>query len=427
MSTASIPIVRPDDTNSIPAVHLHPGDRLSSRQRLVYVLVLGALTALGPFTVDLYLPAFPVLQEQFGVGAAAVQLTLTGTMVGFGFGQLIVGPWSDKVGRRLPLILSTLLHIAASIGAALAPDIAWLAAFRLLQGFGAAAGGVVAMAMVRDLFGGKPLVRMLSRLALVNGLAPVLAPVIGSQLLQVMDWRGVFWVLAGYGVVVVLCVAFLIVETLPRERRHAAGHSTMRDRYRALFRDRVYLGAALVGGMVFTGLFGYLSTSSFLFQEVYGFSAQQYGILFGVNSVGIIVGVQTSSRLMRGRVQPQWILAITTVVLLGASIAIAVLDRTGAGLWGTIVPLFVFITACGFSFPAVQILALASHGNEAGTAASLLGALNFGLAGLISPLIGLMGVGSAGPMAVVMMAAAAIAILGLWVLVRPRSVPPLGD
>ncbi|MFE6964035.1 multidrug effflux MFS transporter [Agromyces sp. NPDC057679] len=426
-ATSPIPIIRPDDTRSTPVVSVHAGDRLTSRQRLVYVLVLGALTALGPFTVDLYLPAFPVLQEELGVSAAAVQITLTGTMIGFGFGQLIVGPWSDKVGRRLPLMLATALHIAASIGAAFAPDIVWLAVFRLLQGFGAAAGGVVAMAMVRDLFGGKPLVKMLSRLALVNGLAPVLAPVIGSQLLQVMDWRGIFWVLAAYGVVVVLCVAFLIVETLPPSRRHVSGHSTMRDRYRSLFSDRVYLGAALVGGMVFTGLFGYLSTSSFLFQEVYEFTAQQYGLLFGVNSVGIIIGVQTSSRLMRGRVAPQWILAVTTVVLLGSAIAIAVLDVTGAGLWGTIVPLFLFITACGFSFPAVQILALASHGSEAGTAASLLGALNFGLAGLISPLIGLMGVGSALPMAIVMSAAAAIAIIGLWVLVRPKTVPPLTD
>ena len=322
-STASIPIIRPDDYSSVA----HPGDLLSRRQRLVYVLVLGALTALGPFTVDLYLPAFPVLQDELGVSAAAVQLTLTGTMVGFGFGQLIVGPWSDKVGRRLPLILATALHIAASVAAALAPDIVWLSAFRLLQGFGAAAGGVVAMAMVRDLFGGKPLVRMLSRLALVNGLAPVLAPVIGSQLLGVMDWRGVFVVLAIYGAAVLVAVAFFIVETLPESRRHVAGHSTLRDRYAALFRDRVYLGAAIIGGMTFTGLFGYLSTSSFLFQEIYAFTAQQYGLLFAVNSVGIIIGVQTSSRLMRGPVQPQWILAITTVVHLAMAVAIMVLDN----------------------------------------------------------------------------------------------------
>jgi DHA1 family bicyclomycin/chloramphenicol resistance-like MFS transporter len=425
MSTASIPIVRPDDLR--PSAARHPGDHLSRRQRLVYVLVLGALTALGPFTIDLYLPAFPALEAELDVNAAAIQITLTGTMIGFGLGQLVVGPWSDKVGRRLPLILSTIVHIAASVAAALAPDIAWLTAFRLLQGFGAAAGGVVAMAMVRDLFGGKPLVRMLSRLALVVGLAPVVAPVVGSQLMQVMDWRGLFWVLGAYGLAVLLAVAFLIVETLPESRRHVAGHSSMRERYRALFRDRVYLGAALVGGMTFTGLFAYLSTSSFLFQQVYDFTPQEYGILFAVNSVGVVIGVQVSSRLIRGPVPPQYIIAGTTLVHLAMAIAIVVLDSSGAGFWGTAIPLWIYIAACGFTFPAVQVLALANHGAEAGTAASLLGALNFGLAGALSPLAGLFGVGTAVPMAVLMGAAAVVAVASVWLLVRPSTVPALSD
>jgi DHA1 family bicyclomycin/chloramphenicol resistance-like MFS transporter len=198
---------------------VHPGDSLSGRQRLVYVLVLGALTALGPFTVDLYLPAFPALEQDLDVSTALIQLTLTATAVGFGLGQLVVGPWSDRVGRRLPLILATAVHVAASIAVALAPDIVWLGVFRVIQGFGAAAGSVVAMAMVRDLFGGLPLVRMLSRLALVNGLAPILAPVIGSQLLLIMDWRGIFYVLAGYGALVMVATALFIVETLPPARR----------------------------------------------------------------------------------------------------------------------------------------------------------------------------------------------------------------
>jgi len=416
VSTATAPI----------SVVRHPGDALTRPQRLIYVLVLGALTALGPFTIDLYLPAFPTLESELGVSAAAIQLTLTGTMIGFGFGQLVVGPWSDRVGRRLPLLLATGFHILASVGAALSQDIVWLGVFRVLMGFGAAAGAVVALAMVRDLFGGKPLVRMLSRLALVSGLAPVLAPVIGSQLLLVMSWRGIFWVLAGYGVVVVVAVAFLIVETLPTGERQVSGHSTLAQRYRAVLGDRTFVGVAIIGAMTFTGLFSYLSASPFLFQQVYSFSPQQYGVLFAVNSLGIVAGVQLSSALMhRFNVAPQWIIAVSTLVLLTAATAILVLDRAGAGLWGTLVPLWVFIAACGFTFPSVQVIALNAHGHEAGTAASLLGAANFGVAGLISPIVGLLGVGTAVPMSAVMGVTAVVSIVVLWTLVRPRSLGTL--
>ncbi len=403
---------------------VHPGDSLTRRQRAVYVIVLGALTALGPFTIDLYLPAFPQVEADLGVSTAAIQLTLTATTIGFAFGQLLVGPWSDKVGRRLPLILATSVHVLASLGVALAPDIAWLMAFRVLQGFGAAAGGVVAMATVRDLFGGYPLVRMLSRLSLVNGLAPILAPVIGSQLLLVMPWRGLFVVLAAYGVIIVIAASLLIVETLPPARRVDPGHATIGDRYRVLFADRVFIGVAIIGGMSFSGLFAYLSASPFLFQDVYGLDPQGYGLLFAMNSIGVVAGVQISSRLAK-RIAPQWILSVSTLVLLGSAIAIIVLDLAGAGFWGTVVPLWFFITACGFGFPMVQALALANHGKEAGTAASLLGAMNFGLAGLLSPIVGLFGISSAVPMGAVMAATSVVSIASLWLIVRPRTVPPL--
>jgi DHA1 family bicyclomycin/chloramphenicol resistance-like MFS transporter len=404
---------------------VHPGDSLSRRQRVVYILILGALTALGPFTIDLYLPAFPVLEDELDVSAALIQLTLTGTTVGFAVGQLFMGPWSDKVGRRLPLLIATSVHIAASVGIVLSPDIVWLSAFRVLQGAGAAAGGVVAMAMVRDLFGGKPLVRMLSRLALVNGLAPILAPVIGSQLLRILDWRGLFVFLALYGAVVVTFVALWIVETLPPERRAEAGHSTMRERYRALFTDRAYLGVGLIGGMTFSGLFAYLSSSSFLFQGRFGLDAQQYGALFAVNSIGVVIGVQISSRVMR-RYGPQWILAATTATHVVAAATIVLLAQTDAGLFGILIPLFFYITACGFSFPAVQVLGLANHAREAGTAASLLGALNFGLAGIISPIVGLLGI-SATAMGSVMLGTALVAVFSIWVIVRPWTVASLSN
>ena len=403
---------------------VHPGDSLSRRQRLVYILVLGALTALGPFTVDLYLPAFPALEGDFGVSTAVIQLTLTATAVGFGFGQLLVGPWSDRVGRRLPLVLATTVHVGASLGVALAPDIVSLGLFRVLQGFGAAAGGVVAMAMVRDLFGGLPLVRMLSRLALVNGLAPILAPVIGSQLLVIFDWRGIFYFLAGYGVVVVAATFLFIVETLPPARRIDTGHTTVRERYRAVLTDRTFIGVAIISAMTFSGLFAYLSSSSFLFQQIYGLNPQQFGLLFAANSIGVVLGVQASARLVR-YFGPQWILSVTTAVLLVSSLTIIVLDSLHAGLAGIVIPLWFFLAACGFGFPLVQVLALVNHPHEAGTAASVLGALNFGLAGLTSPIAGLFGIHDAVPMATVMAVTSVLSILALWFIVRPGSVPAL--
>ena len=404
---------------------LHPGDSLSRRQRLVYVIVLGALTALGPFTIDLYLPAVPALQKDLGVSPGIIQLTLTATTLGFGVGQLLVGPWSDRVGRRIPLIVASSVHVLASLGAVLSPDIIWLGFFRVLQGMGAAAGGVVAMALVRDLFGGVPLVRMLSRLALVSGLAPILAPVIGSQLLRFVDWRGIFVFLTAYGVIVVLAAVFLIVETLKPARRADSGHSSARERYAAIFSDRIFVGVSIIGAMTFSGLFAYLSSSSFLFQEVYGLNAQEFGLLFAINSLGVVTGVQVSSRLAR-RVGPQWILACSTAVLLLSSLTIVLLDSLHAGLLGILIPLWFFIAACGFSFPLVQVLGLVNHAGEAATAASVLGAVNFGLAGLISPIVGLFGIHNAVPMGTVMAATAAVSVIALWFVVRPRTVPALG-
>lgn len=383
------------------------------------------LTALGPFTVDMYLPAFPAIQHQFGVDPAAVQLTLTGTMVGFAAGQLIVGPLSDKVGRKVPLIVAALVHIAASIGVAMAPDIIWLGVLRVIQGFGAASSGVVSMAMVRDLFGGRRLVKMLSRLSLVNGLAPVIAPVLGSQLLAIMSWRGIFWVLAGYGILVSIALVVLIAETHPPARRLAL-QKPLRERYRAVLSDRIYVGSLVVTAMNFTALFAYLSSSPFLFQQVYGMNPQQYGILFAINSVGVIVGVQTSAHMMHlGRWSPQWIIATALAgqIVLGA--VIFGLSLAGAGLWGTIIPLWFFIFCCALNFPAIQFLALANHGEEAGTAASLLGAVNFGVAGILSPIIGVLGVGSAEPMAGMMVVAALLGTAALWLIIRPRTVPDL--
>jgi DHA1 family bicyclomycin/chloramphenicol resistance-like MFS transporter len=441
LDTASTPIVPASDSKPGPRpatgairtlgpnpatapIMLHPGDSLTAARRVVYVILLGALTALGPFTIDLYLPAFPVLEADFRTTPAAIQLTLTGTMIGFGLGQLVVGPLSDKVGRRIPLFAVTALHVLASIAAALAPSLELLSVARVLMGAGAAAGGVVAAAIVRDLFGGRRLVVMLSRLALVSGAAPVLAPLVGSALLLVTTWRGIFVVLAIYGAIMLVSAVLLVPETLPRERRAEQATMTIGARYRSVLTDRVFLGVLVIGGMTFSGLFSYLSASSFLFQETYGFGAQQYGILFAVNSLGLVAGVQAASRLA-ARFGPQWVLAWSTAVLLVSGVAIVVTDQLAWGLWGTVVPLFVFMTASGFTFPCVQVLALDRHGKAAGTAQSIIGATNFGVAGIISPVVGWIA-GSSGitatTMAAVMVGCAVVGVLAVWLLVRPRTV-----
>lgn len=408
-------------------IMLHPGDALSNKRRLLYVILLGALTALGPFTIDLYLPAFPLLERDFATSAAMIQLTLTGTMIGFAVGQLVVGPLSDKVGRRVPLIAVTALHVLASIGAAVAPDLLLLGATRVVMGIGAAAGGVVAMAIVRDLFGGKRLVVMLSRLSLVSGVAPVVAPLIGSALLDVMHWRGIFVVLAAYGAVMLISAMLFVPETLPRERRQEKGTTTVWQRYRSVLTDRVFLGMLVIGAMTFSGLFSYLSASPFLFQQTHGLNAQQYGWLFAVNSIGLVIGVQVASRLA-ARFGPQWVLAISTAALVVSGAAIIVTDQLGLGLWGTLIPLFVFMTACGFTFPCTQVLALDRHGKAAGTAASILGATNNGVAAVISPIVGLISAGAgitATTMASVMVGCAIFGVIALWVIVRPRRVEML--
>lgn len=402
---------------------LHPGDSLSRRQKLIYVLVLGLLTALGPFTIDLYLPAFPIIGREMHVSATAVQLTLTATTIGFAAGQLIVGPWSDKFGRRTPLIIATSLHVLASIGAAMSTDITMLGIFRVLQGIGAAGGGVVAMAMIRDLFGGYRLVRMLSYMSLVNGMAPILAPVIGSQLLGIMDWPGIFWFLSGYGLLVLIAAFVFIIETLPPAKRHSDGKKVW-DRYKAVFKDRIFVGTLFVGGLNFAALFTYLSASTFLFQTTYGFTPQQYGFLFAVNSLGVVAGVQVASRVMR-HTGPQWVIAGATIAQVVAAAFMVLGDQLGWGLWGVMIPLWFFIAATGFMFPSVQVMGLARNGSQAGTAASLLGAVTFGFAGLITPVVGLVGVKTATPMAIIMGSCVLLGMAVLWLVIKPRTVPAL--
>ena len=356
----SIAAVRP-----VAPVEVSRGDSFSSSQRLLYIVMLGALAALGPFTIDLYLPAFPAVAADLHASDAAIQLTLTATLVGFALGQLIVGPLADAFGRRKPLIVATSIHVLASIAVVFAPTVELVTVGRVFQGIGAAGSGVVAMAIVRDLFHGQRLIRMLSRLALVWGLAPVLAPVIGSQLLRVVEWRGIFIVLAAYGLVMVVVSSFFMIETLPAERRGAFSGRSIARRYRHLVHDRAFVGAAILGSMAFTALFSYLSSSSFLLQDTFGLSAQQYGMVFGLNSLGLVAATQISARLMR-RFAPKQVATLGVLIMSTGAASLLVAGLADGSLAWVLASLFFVVSPLGIIMPTVQVTALANHAGRGG-------------------------------------------------------------
>jgi DHA1 family bicyclomycin/chloramphenicol resistance-like MFS transporter len=397
---------------------LSPGDRMPARERLRLVLVLGFLIALGPLTIDMYLPSLPTITGDLQATAAAVQLTLTGTLLGLALGQLLIGPVSDAVGRRTPLLFGVSLHIVASVLCVLAPNLAVLGTLRVLQGLGAAAASVVAMAIVRDLFTGLSAAKLLSRLMLVMGAAPILAPTLGGLVLAGTSWRGVFVVLALIGVAMVTVAALALPETLPVERRRNGGVAgTMRD-YRRLLTDRTYVGLILVAGLSMAALFAYVAGSSFVFQEQYGMNEQQFGVVFGAGAVGLIAATQLNVRLLR-RWTPAQILisALAFGALMG--LILLVFAATGfGGLFGLLIPLWLVLASAGLAFPNAPALALSLHGEAAGTAAALLGAVQFGVGALAAPLVGALGTGAV-PMALMIAGGMIAANVVLVTVARP--------
>ena len=381
-------------------------------------LMLGAFVALGPLTIDMYLPALPTIREQLGTTSATVQLTLTGTLVGLALGQLIIGPLSDAMGRRRPLLAGTALHIVASLLILVAPNVAVLGVLRVLQGVGTAATAVVALAIVRDLFDGRAAATMLSRLFLVMGVAPVLAPTIGGEILRFTSWRGVFALLAAYGVVVLALGALGLRETLPAERRHRGGVTDSLRTYRGLLRDRRYVGLIVVAGLTMAALFTYVSGSSFVYQQEFGLDEQQFGLLFGAGAVWLISATQLNPVLLRWW-EPAQILVTATVAGTAAGGVLLALAATGTGgLFGVAVPLWAVLFASGLALPNAPALALADYGASAGSAAALLGAVQFGVGAAVSPLVGLLG-NDALAMGAVIVAALLLAVAVLVVVVRP--------
>jgi DHA1 family bicyclomycin/chloramphenicol resistance-like MFS transporter len=355
------------------------------------VLVLGSFIALGPLTIDMYLPALPTITGELLTTDAAVQLTLTGTLLGLGLGQLVIGPLADRYGRKRPLIAGVAVHVLASVLCIVAPNVAVLGGLRLLQGLGAAAGSVIAMAIVRDLYTGRAAATLLSRLILVMGAAPVLAPTLGSWVLAFTSWRGVFGVLALYALLLLPVAARLLPETLPRERRVTSGVVGTLRTYRQLLRDRTFLGLMFVAGLAMSAVMSYVSGASFVFQEQFGLNQQQFGLAFSSGAIWLILASQLNPVLLRRFEPPQLLLGAIAMAAAAGLLMVGVAVSGVGGLFGVLVPLWLVLLSVGFGLPNAPAVALARHGETAGTAAALLGATQFGVGALISPLVGVLG------------------------------------
>ncbi|BBC96356.1 MULTISPECIES: multidrug effflux MFS transporter [Streptomyces] len=382
------------------------------RTGLLVTFVLGGLTATPPLAMDMYLPSLPEVTRSLHAPAATVQLTLTACLLGMALGQLVVGPMSDRWGRRGPLLIGLAVNLVATALCALAPNVETLVAFRLVQGLAGAAGIVIARAVVRDLYDGVAMARFFSTLMLISGVAPVVAPLIGGQILRVTDWRGVFLVLTVIGALLGALVWLRLPETLPPTDRHGGGVGHALRSMRALLADLPFTGYMLAGGFAFAALFAYISASPFVIQEIYGASPQTFSLLFGLNSVGLVVAGQINGKVLVGRVSLDKVLGAGLAVITLAATALLLMS-TGVfgevGLAPIAAALFVLMSAMGLALPNAQTLALLRTKYAAGSASALLGTSSFLVGAVASPLVGIAGEHTAVPMAVVQLAAALVA------------------
>lgn len=380
------------------------------RVPLRLTILLGALASFGPLSIDMYLPALPALGTDLAASGPAVQLTLTACTVGLGLGQLVAGSLSDIYGRRRPLLVGVALYVVFSVACALAPTVWLLVLFRFLQALAGSAGIVISRAIARDLRSGAALARLFSLLMVVNGAAPVLAPLIGGQLTRFTSWRGVFVALALIGAVLLVASVLIAGETLPPERRSTGSLAQTLHAYRELLADRQFVLQVLTGALSFGVLFGYIAGSPFVLEEIHGMSPQLFSIVFGANALAIVLFSLTNRVLTPARATG------AGLILLIAASGLVLLGGLSGGLLPVLIGFVLISGAFGSIAPNVVALAMSGHPESAGSAAALMGSTQFVIGGLVAPLAGL-GTTTATPLGVLLVAvsvlAAAAGFLGL--------------
>ncbi|WP_422934435.1 multidrug effflux MFS transporter [Sinomonas sp. P47F7] len=394
----------------MPLPALNPSGKLST----AWLLVLAFLATTAPLATDLYLPGFPRVQQDFAASASGVQLTLTGFLVGMAFGQLGFGALSDRHGRIVPLLCGNVLALGSSVLAAVAPSIEVLVAARLVQGLGGAAGVVIARAIVVDLTRGTETARTMSLMMTVGGIAPILAPSIGAFLQGPIGWRGIMWTLAVLFALMMTAVALVFRETRPAASRDGA---SLLGGLAQVVRVPRYLLFAALFATTFAVMMTYISASSFVYQNVLGFSAVGYGIAFGVNAAGLIASGYISSRLAR-TVGPLRTVRIAVPVLLAFCVLLLIVALLPVPPWLLAVPIWCAVSTVGFIMGNSTALALDAVRHVSGSGSAGLGFAQFVFGAAVSPLSGIGGADTAVPMAVIMAAAAALAALLLGVAAR---------
>ncbi|WP_407312617.1 multidrug effflux MFS transporter [Desulfosporosinus sp. SB140] len=397
----------------------NPSTTVSQSQRLWTAIVLGALSAFGPLSIDMYLPSLPTLATDLHSSTSLAQFSLTACLLGLALGQLVSGSQSDVRGRRIPLLIGLAGYTASSLLCAISPSIWTLILLRFIQGFAGSAGIAISRAIVRDLYSGSEMTRFFALLMLINGVGPIVAPVIGGQLLKFTSWRGVFLVLCLVGSIMLLAVFFTLPETLPPKRRSQAGLMNILRTFRGLITDRVFMGYALPQGLVMAAMFAYISGSPFVIQNIFGASPQMYSLFFAINGLGIIIAGQLTGRLAnRVSGTKLFITGLVLANLGGLCLLISIL--LGSGLTAILIPLFFVVSSVGIVTTAGSSLAMENYGHSAGSASALLGLFSFVIGAVVAPLVGLGGGDTAVPMGVVIFVAEVGAIL-CYVILKDRK------
>ncbi|AGM40467.1 Drug resistance transporter, Bcr/CflA subfamily protein [Spiribacter salinus M19-40] len=381
------------------------------------IIMLGVFTAFAPLSIDLYLPGMPAMEADFGVSAGLVQQSLSLFFVGLAGGQLLYGPLADRFGRRYPLLAGSLIYLAAGLLCALAPSIEWLLAGRLLQGFGAAAGPVIARAIVRDVYAGRRAAQVMSFVILVMTLAPLIAPVVGGWLTTALGWRANFWALVAFAVICLVMLLMALPETHPAERRPRTALRHLFAGYLPILRDRAALAYLGAGGMAFAALFAYVAGSPFVYTRVFGVAESNFGYFFALNVIGLLIGNLVNSRLVMHFGQ-QIMLTAGVLVMATASVSMLVMALAGITEQWLITPaLFVALGTVGIIAANTVSGLLDRHPRHAGAASALFGVAQFGLGALSAVGVGLVSVGPLLTMTLVMAAAALVAtasVIALW-------------